>query len=137
MDACASGSPAPPATCRIPPGARCPPTERDGRSRVTSQPDIMFIRNKETTMKKVLLYVLVAVAAAACASKETRDTQPQVGAGGNTTQPQRPSPQPTGMADAGTLGKRSVYFDFDSNAVKDEYRSVVTAHSRNMTDKRG
>src|SRR6476659_1709109 len=121
MDACASGSPAPPATCRIPPGARCPPTERDGRSRVTSQPDIMFIRNKETTMKKVLLYVLVAVAAAACASKETRDTQPavtdlskgatqaQVGAGGNTTQPQRPSQQPTGMADAGTLGKRSVY----------------------------
>ena len=32
----------------------------------------MFIRNKETTMKKVLLYALVAVAAAACASKETQ-----------------------------------------------------------------
>ena len=40
------------------------------------------------------------------------------------------------MVDSGALAKRSVYFDFDSNAVKDEYRSVVTAHSRNMTDKR-
>ena len=35
------------------------------------------------------------------------------------------------------LSKRSVYFDFDSNAVKDEYRNLITAHSRYMTaDKR-
>ena len=33
------------------------------------------------------------------------------------------------------LSKRSVYFDFDSNAVKDEYRGLVQAHSRYMTDK--
>jgi peptidoglycan-associated lipoprotein len=108
----------------------------------------MFIRNKETVMKKVLLYTLVAVAAAACASKETQTTQPsvtdrstgmtqpQAGVGGSTTQPQRPSQQPTGMVDSSALAKRSVYFEFDSNAVKDEYRSLVTAHSRNMTDKR-
>ena len=32
--------------------------------------------------------------------------------------------------------KRSVYFDFDSNAVKDEYRGLVQAHSRYMGDKR-
>jgi peptidoglycan-associated lipoprotein len=103
--------------------------------------------NKETAMKKVLLYVLVAVAAAACASKETQTTAPTVtdrstavpstgaSSGASSTQSVRPTQSPTGMAD-GTLGKRSVYFDFDSNAVKDEYRSVVTAHSRNMTDKR-
>jgi len=35
------------------------------------------------------------------------------------------------------LSKRSVYFDFDSNSVKDEYRNMITAHSRYMTgDKR-
>src|SRR6185312_9234101 len=34
------------------------------------------------------------------------------------------------------LSKRSVYFDFDSNAVRDDYRSLVQAHSRYMTDKR-
>jgi peptidoglycan-associated lipoprotein len=35
------------------------------------------------------------------------------------------------------LAKRSVYFDYDSNSVKDEYRNLVQAHSRYMTaDKR-
>jgi len=34
------------------------------------------------------------------------------------------------------LSKRSVYFDYDSNAVKDEYRGLVTAHSRYLADKR-
>jgi peptidoglycan-associated lipoprotein len=34
------------------------------------------------------------------------------------------------------LSKRSVFFDFDSNAVKDEYRGLVTAHSRYLADKR-
>ena len=34
------------------------------------------------------------------------------------------------------LAKRSVFFDFDSNAVKDEYRGLVQAHTRFMTDKR-
>ena len=32
--------------------------------------------------------------------------------------------------------KRSVYFDFDSNAVRDEYRDLVTRHSRYMSEKR-
>lgn len=30
----------------------------------------------------------------------------------------------------GVLAKRSVYFDFDSYVVKDEYKSVVNAHSQ-------
>src|SRR5690606_32293986 len=32
--------------------------------------------------------------------------------------------------------KRSVYFDFDSNAVKDEYQSLIQAHSRYMNERR-
>ena len=34
------------------------------------------------------------------------------------------------------LSKRSVFFEFDSNAVKDEYRGMVQAHSKYMADKR-
>ncbi|HEX7560243.1 MAG TPA: peptidoglycan-associated lipoprotein Pal, partial [Usitatibacter sp.] len=34
------------------------------------------------------------------------------------------------------LYKRSVYFEYDSNAVKDEYRGLVQAHSRYLADKR-
>jgi len=35
------------------------------------------------------------------------------------------------------LLKRSVYFEYDSNAVKDEFRPIVQAHSKYMTaDKR-
>ena len=100
-------------------------------------------------MKKVLLYVLVAVGAAACASKETQTTSPTVtdrstavpstsaSSSSSSTTGVRPSQPPTvSSLDSGALAKRSVYFDFDSNSVKDEYRSLVTAHSRNMTDKR-
>ena len=33
----------------------------------------------------------------------------------------------------GALAKRSIYFDFDSYVVKDEYKSVVDAHSKYLT----
>ena len=110
----------------------------------------VFIRNNEIYMKKLALYLVVAAMAAACASKETRQ-EPNVtdrstavppttaGSGGNTTRPTTPN---QGMVrneltdPNSPLSKRSVYFDLDSNAVKDEYRSLVTAHSRYMADKR-
>jgi peptidoglycan-associated lipoprotein len=37
---------------------------------------------------------------------------------------------------ANILSKRSVYFDFDSNLVKDEYKPLVTAHARYLTQNR-
>src|SRR5262249_27785402 len=54
---------------------------------------------------------------------------------------QRVTPQVPAQSIAGNpltdpnnpLSKRSVFFDFDSNAVKDEYRGLITAHSRYMT----
>jgi peptidoglycan-associated lipoprotein len=116
---------------------------------VISQRDIISIRNKETIMQKTVLYLLVALAAAACASNEKKEPasvadrstgtqQTQSGMSGSTTAQQRPMQTPTGNAlNEGALAKRSVYFDFDSNAVKDEYRGLVQAHSRYMTtDKR-
>ena len=103
-------------------------------------------------MKKLALYVLVALAAAACASNDKKETpaavtdlssgaqQPQSGMSSSTTQQQKPMGSVSGnpLTDpTSPLSKRSVYFDFDSNAVKDEYRGLVQAHSRYMTtDKR-
>jgi peptidoglycan-associated lipoprotein len=102
-------------------------------------------------MKKLAIYVLVVLAAAACASNDKKETpaavtdlssgaqQPQSGMGSSTTQ-QKPMGSVSGnpLTDpTSPLSKRSVYFDFDSNAVKDEYRGLVQAHSRYMTtDKR-
>ena len=87
--------------------------------------------------------------AGACASKETRQepavsdrssaVPPTVAGGGDTTT-RRPMPERPIAGNPlkeGVLSNRSVYFDFDSNAVKDEYRGLVQAHSRYMTsDKR-
>ncbi len=101
-------------------------------------------------MKNLALYLVIAVAAAACASKETQ-TEPSVsdrstavppttaGTSSSTTRQNNPN---QGMVrneltdPNSPLSKRSVYFDFDSNAVKDEYRGLVTAHSRYLADKR-
>ena len=35
------------------------------------------------------------------------------------------------------LNKRSVFFDYDSNSVKDEYKPLVTAHATYLRDNRG
>ena len=101
-------------------------------------------------MKKTAFYLALALLAAACASKETKQEAAPVAdrssavpptastSPGTTTAPTRPSTVAMGnpLKDpSNILSKRSVYFDFDSNAVKDEYRGLVQAHSRYMTDK--
>jgi len=98
-------------------------------------------------MKNAALVILVAAALAGCASKETkteapvadRSSQPSANAGqSSTATPTRPTTtQPGNPLATGQLAQRSVYFDYDSNAVKDEYRGLVQAHSRYLTgDKR-
>jgi peptidoglycan-associated lipoprotein len=104
-------------------------------------------------MKQLALCVLVAAMAAGCASSDTKDAPvadiskgtPSTTAQGTTgsTSGVRPGGNLGGTAQAGDdlrnpnspLAKRSVYFDYDSNAVKDDYRGLVTAHSRYMTGK--
>ena len=97
-------------------------------------------------MKNAAPIIAMALLAAACASKDTK-TEAQVddksrGADvARTTPPPRPDTSPIGRQQpidplkdpASPLAKRSVYFDFDSNSVKDEYRNTITAHSRYMT----
>jgi peptidoglycan-associated lipoprotein len=99
-------------------------------------------------MKQVALYLAIAAIAAGCASKETQTDAPvtdrTASAPSSSTSPRAsttPAPQTpvTGnpLRDPNNiLSKRSVFFDYDSNAVKDEYRNVVQAHSRYMGDKR-
>ena len=101
-------------------------------------------------MKNVALYLAIAAVAAGCASKEARQDAPVTDRSAGVTQPSpsaspsttsRPAVQPTIAGNplrdpSNILSKRSVFFDYDSNMVKDEYRGMVQAHSRYMGDKR-
>jgi peptidoglycan-associated lipoprotein len=98
-------------------------------------------------MKKLALYLVVAAVAAACASKDAKQeptvsdrstavNPPTTGTTSNTNRTTPPPPIVRNELTEGALSKRSVYFDYDSNAVKDEYRGLVQAHSRYLADKR-
>ena len=107
-------------------------------------------------MKKLLTIIAVAALLGACrggvkedtgAPVEDRKPEPI------TQQTPTPPPPPPGpsvksidskplggnpLKDPGNiLSKRSVYFDFDSSSVKDEFKPVVTAHAKYLTDNRG
>src|SRR5947209_20224059 len=100
-------------------------------------------------MKNLVVCALFALAVAGCA-KDT--TQAKIEDHSKATQGQRTTPPPTtGTTTPQTdtriggneltdprspLSKRSVYFDFDSNEVKDEYRGTLQAHSRYIADHR-
>ena len=102
-------------------------------------------------MQKVALYVAIAAMLAACGSQDVKQDVPVTDRTTQATPPggsTSPGSSTSGLASSGIKGdplkdpsnilyKRSVYFDFDSNAVKDEFRPVVQAHSKFMTgDKR-
>jgi peptidoglycan-associated lipoprotein len=100
-------------------------------------------------MKQIALCILVAAVAAGCASKEPQDvavsdtyrgSTGSAGPSGGT--PGTSTATGTGGGVTGSaddlrsnpkLAARSIYFDYDSNAVKDEYRGLVQDHSRYMT----
>jgi peptidoglycan-associated lipoprotein len=100
-------------------------------------------------MKKIFLSIAMATLVAACGSQEVKKDVPVADRTAPTTQPTQPSTttttspatQPAITANPLTdpkniLSKRSVYFDFDSNAVKDEYRGLIQAHAKYMVDKK-
>jgi peptidoglycan-associated lipoprotein len=101
-------------------------------------------------MKNVALYLTVAALAAGCASKEARQDAPVTDRSAGVSQPSgttspgataSPSRQSSVAGNplrdpSNILSKRSVFFDYDSNVVKDEFRGLVQAHSRYMGDKR-
>ncbi len=114
-------------------------------------------------MNKRLIYLIAATAAslsiAACSSPvklddpapiEDRSNMPTdgsaaAGAGGASTNPAGSSRPVTPVTiDAkdplkdpnSPLAKRSIYFDFDSFAIKDEYRTTLDAHAKYLTANR-
>lgn len=98
-------------------------------------------------MKKIIPVALTALILGACASTETTKDPVQV-VDRNTTPPTPPpssstdrlppsSVQGNSLNDPNSiLSKRSVYFDYDSNVVKDEFRAMVQAHSKYLVDNR-
>jgi peptidoglycan-associated lipoprotein len=61
-------------------------------------------------------------------SGQTLDTKPLDGAAGGALASGDPRRDP-----ANPLSQRSVFFDFDSFAVKDEYRALIEAHAGYLT----
>ena len=98
-------------------------------------------------MKNIILPLLIAAVAAGCASQEKVDTptvdrstaatqSPSGTSSGSTTTPgSTGGVSGTAMVDPNTL-KKSVYFDFDSNAVKEEFQPVIQSNARFLSDKR-
>ena len=97
-------------------------------------------------MKRILFAFLAAAVMAGCSTAPTtapvEDKSSTPGAtdttgastSGTTTSPVSGSTGMNPLKDPNNiLSKRSVYFDYDSNAVKDEYRGLVQDHSRYMT----
>ena len=98
-------------------------------------------------MQRLIVSAILAAMLAACSSTPTKE-------GGAPVEERTPSTEGAGAATSGTTGgniagtatrpgqvnplrdpnsvlfKRSVYFDFDSYAVKDEYKPLIEAHGR-------
>ena len=102
-------------------------------------------------MKKIVLAALVAIAVAGC---QTTNTPAPVEEKSGTTPPAS-TPSGTSTTGAGTggvsgsatpvnplrdpnnvLSKRSVYFEFDSFTVSDQYKPLVEAHARYLNANR-
>ena len=99
-------------------------------------------------MKKLLIVALMAGTLAACGSSPTKeqdgaavedrktgevvDRPPVKPVDKSTTKPLTDKPfAGSPLKDPNNiLSKRSIFFDYDSNLVKDEFKPVVTAHAR-------
>ena len=100
-------------------------------------------------MKRMLLAMVAAAALAACSStpeSETgaavEDRTPGAGSGagsGTTTQPITTTTIPGDpLKDpASPLAKRSVFFEFDRDDIKSEYRPMLEAHARYLAQNAG
>ena len=108
-------------------------------------------------MKRILTAVLATAILAACSSTPTKEqdgatvedrggapvtqqpgTKPPVATGPTTTplDPKGVSGNPL-KDPANVLSKRSVYFELDSNIVKEEFKPLVAAHARYLQQNRG
>ncbi len=105
-------------------------------------------------MKRLLLAVLATTILAACSSTPTKeqDAAAVEDRGASTAGQQKPQTQSTGPTTkpldpnavsgnplkdpANVLSKRSVYFELDSNVVREEFKPLVSAHARYLQQNR-
>lgn len=98
--------------------------------------------------KRIFISILLALSVAACASKPIKDTSaPVVDKSPSTTQTapadsgKNNGASTSGVTDtkpgvnplkdpSNILSKRSIYFDYDKDEVKPEYRALVEAHTK-------
>ncbi len=85
-------------------------------------------------MKKVMSVLLIGLLSA-CASQTTQPTAESTSAARAETNPNlNPNLNPILKDSNNILSKRSVYFDYDSFVVKNEYRATVQAHAQYLRD---
>jgi len=92
-------------------------------------------------MKKVLCVLLISLLSA-CASQSTQPTaeveDKSMGSSSRSTESSPTTgavPNLNPLTDPNSiLSKRSIYFDFDSYVVKDEFRSLVAAHAKYLRE---
>jgi peptidoglycan-associated lipoprotein len=97
-------------------------------------------------MNKTLAAIPLALLLAACGSTEKKEAAPvaertQQPVQTASTAPTSPTTAPSTStrvdplnAPGSILLQRSVYFDYDSNVVKDEFRNLVQAHSKYLVE---
>ncbi|MEO1767441.1 peptidoglycan-associated lipoprotein Pal [Thiobacter aerophilum] len=98
-------------------------------------------------MKRLSLGLLLVSLLAGCASTEPAKEQPRAAVEDRTAQPTtaggegaaRPLVPPTTSVNPLTdpnniLSKRSIYFDYDSDAIKPEYKAIIEAHARYLLE---
>ena len=85
-------------------------------------------------MKKIMSVLLIGLLSA-CASQTTQPTAESTSAARAETNPNlNPNLNPILKDSNNILSKRSVYFDYDSFVVKNEYRATVQAHAQYLRD---
>ena len=106
-------------------------------------------------MKKLLISLAALAVLAGCASQAPKEQDPVPVVSGTPSKPpvepvkpqvvEQPKVTPVKpetivanpLKDPGNiLSKRSVFYDYDSNVIKDEYKPLVTAHARFLTQNR-
>ena len=98
-------------------------------------------------MRKWIFAAIVIATLAGCASKGTQDAAPVEDKGGSATVV-APGTSTTGVGGTGISGtatggqlphkdpsnilsqKRTIYFDYDSDTIKDEYKATIEAHAK-------
>jgi peptidoglycan-associated lipoprotein len=88
-------------------------------------------------MKKIVFSMMLAGLLAACSTTSQPDANAGAGTGSSSSGMESGSTAMNPLKDPNNiLSQRSVYFDFDSFVVKSDYRDMLSAHARYLSNDR-